>query len=127
MKTSEMIAMLEKNPKLKFKTQDVIGVKAVEYNVVGIINNRLCWLKEDGTRGNDYLINILFFDTDWQLVREPVPVWEAIKALKEGKRIKGVFKDEGEVVFEPNPPGYMYIKDILSGTWYILDEQEGER
>lgn len=114
MKTSEMIAMLEKNPKFKF---EAINPVHPESHIAGITNNVLCWNGDISfplrlNFGNDY-------EHDWQLVREPVPAWEAVKAFCEGKSVSYVtpegdeWKFEKQVLYESNR--------LINSTWYIND------
>ena len=110
MKTSEMIAMLEKNPKLSFKGEEYVfnSIKSPE--------------------GVSFTLDFLLKDIDWQLIREPVPVWEAIKALTEGEIIK----------CEMNAFDWFYLSPekierggtefdmswIKKGKWYIKEDNQ---
>ncbi len=78
MKTSEMIAMLEKNPKLRFTSGGEISTMEA-----------IC------RSGNIELYHIpaelryeFRRDRDWQLVREPVTWQEALQAWIDGKEIE---------------------------------------
>lgn len=129
MKTSEMIAMLEENPKLKFETFDEnlnirrrVWVTDSGYFKYGIIDQegnepRECYLP----LGLAFWGNIHLF-TDWTLVRKPVPVWEAIKAWKEYGTIKCIH-DGKEYVFGTTTAFDSHIawRLICYGTWYIED------
>lgn len=126
MKTWEMIAMLEKNPKLRFTDNSLVGADYLA-NVVGMYNNRLSWIRPNGEVFNDFPVTIKNMNLDWELVREPVPVWEAIKAfVMEGKNISCV-ADGSEVKFTIKcNADYKHAFSnvfILTGTWYI---EEGE-
>lgn len=121
MKTSEMMAMLEENPNLKFEFKG----HTVTVGVGGFLSMSYHEGYSSGPHGNLAIKN-----ADWQLVREPVPVWEAIKAWKEGRTItvncsecnyspiqKCSFKGSDE-------PKDFCDEAMRNGTWYI-DEQEG--
>lgn len=123
MKTSEMIAMLEDNPKLKFRRETFDPVAFITLDVFGHLING--YTKEPW--------NIVLSSCDqvidnWQLVREPVPVWEAIKAVTEGKTAVCEYTQE----YNPVVRAFRFSKDdlkgfafhadlIISGTWYIED------
>ena len=110
MKTSEMIAMLEKNSKLRFKRSMYKQGIIYGVNIAGGIG------AIDGTLG------VISITDDWELVREPVPVWEAVKALYEGKKITCHKKGCGNgCAFdgEENRTEEMDYDCIATGTWYI--------
>jgi hypothetical protein len=125
MRTSEMIAMLEKNPKLRFKATEWKDRTVLSLNEEGRIQL---------TNGHDtepyaaevvlrYLTNLF----DWEIVQEPVPVWEAVKAYYEGKQVtckcKGCKRFDG-CIYQIRPNGKDLCREgILNGTWYI---EEGE-
>jgi len=122
-KTSEMIAMLEKNPKLRFvkSTWKDYANLIVDDNKIVLINSKEGYVF---ARGDRVLVH-LDIDADWQLVREPVPVWEAIKAYCEGKKAYCVFKTFGD------KEGRFYLQGsdnwgfsgslLTEGKWYIED------
>ena len=85
MKTSEMIAMLEENPNLKFININNNGVEIIDGILVYPYYNNHHELQKDDL----FLItqNILKL-ADWQLVREPVPWQEAIQAYIDGKEVE---------------------------------------
>jgi len=109
-----MIAMLEENPKLKFKRQR---------------NGDIYELGENGfvsTVGRSGLSANMRIDDDWQLIREPVPVWEAIKALTEGKKtVECEYKPAYKAIYSNRMSDLaaIPIDNIKNGTWYI---REGE-
>lgn len=122
MKTSEMIAMLEKNPKLRFTRSRV----AFGYGgSVHCDQGRLC-----GANGTtyDFILNIKNEPMDdWQLVREPVTWQEALQAAIDGKRIvcedcEGCFSGSkcshnGKKVIAH---GFtLCLRQLQAGTWYI--------
>ena len=119
MKTSEMIAMLEKNPELKFESKkgSSYSTNLTASSSLGTID-----IMRDGIR--EWVS--VGIDRDWQLVREPVPVWEAIKALCEGKLIWVEMPDGTSERFPCNPYsdwcrkiGY---KQITQGKWFIEED-----
>ena len=126
MKTSEMIAMLEENPKLKFvkSTWKDNANLIVDDNKIVLINSKEGYVFAHGDR---VLIH-LDIDADWQLVRDPVPVWEAIKAVTEGKSIScenavcghgGKFR---KCYFHSGESAMICaLHGITQGTWYIED------
>jgi hypothetical protein len=117
MKTSEMIAMLEKNPGLKFRRPGYITDKCL-----CVIDGRIKW---NFTKDSP---NIGFHD-DWQLVREPVQAWEAVKAFTEGKTIacEGLACRQRRCTFnrDKNIGTFCMDQGILGGTWYIEEPANG--
>ena len=123
MKTSEMIAALEKNPKLIFPNGDFCLFRQ---------GDKILLQGKDGTG-----VPMILFDmtTDWQPVREPVPVWEAIKAYVEGKNISCAYeegweqypKNKNEVIFTHKEyEGVGFTSHLLlNGIWYIEDNPHG--
>ena len=123
MKTSEMIAMLEKNPKLSFKRKNREDIyKICDMGFLASIE------------GHSITPN-LRLDDDWQLIREPVPAWEAIKAYVEGKNISCAYeegweeypKNKNEVIFTHKEyEGVGFTSHLLlNGIWYIEDNPHG--
>lgn len=122
--TWEVMKMLSKNPKLIFETVET------EYeHMTFFIDDCGCYaLTEKGKKRNLESSGNLNPNDKWQLVREPVPAWEAIKAWKENlARIKCIF----------NGKEYFFDKDMIlgttialgwicSGTWYILEDPTHE-
>jgi hypothetical protein len=113
MKTSAMITMLEKNPNLRFSVITLIG-----QDTVGMASGHLAYEKS----GNDVHINPVFLAFDWSLVREPVPVWEAIKAYLQDD--KTVYCENGGVCGpcykDPiTNNGFGCLKGLRHGEWYI--------
>jgi hypothetical protein len=101
MKTSEMIAMLEKDPTLKFwSPQTPID----SYLYVDRYRRITPTIKES---------------EDWKIVLEPVPVWEAIKALKEGQTVTCKCKDCIEPCVLPRHFDVFCSEGIQEGVWYI--------
>ena len=130
MKTSEMIAMLEKNPKLKFE-QLGEDKEPGSFIYVGA-RNIIRW---GGRNQEDNPLNIVLKPeySDWQLVREPVPWHEALQAWAERKTIK--CNREGQTTTRYSNKetklndqyGFSLERDeILTGTWYICKDSPDE-
>lgn len=128
MKLSEAIAMLEKNPKLRFKRyNDYIFCNSsgfIYFERLSCIGGQP--IPKDYSGGN-FEGNVTVYQ-DWQLVREPVPWQEAIQAALDGKRVicegcKGcspkfqcLNRDRGII----GKGGWNPCLDqIKTGTWYI--------
>lgn len=116
MKTSEMIAMLEENPKLRFnrKNWDLschVYVSTSEIGMIKFFNS-----------ASDHVFYT--HHDDWQLVREPVPVWEAIKALWEGKNLVCELENEDKFTVRGRKDYCHMIskKALQTGKWFIEDE-----
>jgi len=129
MKTSEMIAMLEKNPKLVFS--QISGNREI---FVGVhkTGHFIQWCKYNGEiRKEDLPARLRFFGNvhtngEWQLVREPVPAWEAIKAYMEGKVICCEMTPSTNAFHlsleKTNSAWNRFDMEWLQhGTWYIKD------
>jgi hypothetical protein len=121
MKTSEMIAMLEKNPNLKFKGTNWSDGSILQLDLFGhitIINpkNKIC---------PETVLNYLPSKTDWEIVCEPVTWQEAIQAWAEGKTVKCVLNSfyEGYIFNDfhckANTQTILSKDMIKGGTWYI--------
>jgi len=120
MKTWEMIKMLSENTKLRFDALVeypgyIQAMQVFKYGnaiALNIKDGSPKFLTMDG--------NIMA--ADWQLVREPVPVWEAIKALMADKKsIRGVNRF-GEFVISPEhleSTQKLAISNLKDCLWYI--------
>ena len=111
MRTSEMIAMLEENPKLRFTTKRYgNGTDEITVSELGYIGFAKFCISA--------YINI---DDDWQLVREPVTLEVAIRAWANGKGI--YVKKDGLVSSRYHKAGQPNIvitpSQVLTGKWYI--------
>ena len=125
MKTSEMIAMLEKNSGLRFKVKPYSDGE-LKYDEVCLINGALCW---GGNPSYPLRITIGEYNLNWQLVREPVPWQEAIQAVLDGKTV--TCECEECTCTNINPSNCIYdldgdicIKGIKIGTWYIYNDAD---
>ncbi len=106
MKASEMIAMLEANPKLKFEN-----------------NGGQVWgMRKDGTHAG--IISSIGFtpkialDDNYELIQEPVTFMEAAQALSEGKTVR--CNCNGRVsTYKSRQVSQIALNYILHGTWYI--------
>jgi len=113
MKTSEMIALLEENPKLRLISE---GNHEISGKIIMSCDDR-DFLTPEGINSN---IRFLSLKRDWELIREPVPVWEAIKALCEGEKVHCELNGH-QGYFLPNPNGHINMEELLEGKWYIND------
>jgi hypothetical protein len=130
-RTSEAIAMLEQNPKLKLKNSSGSILYLGEYGHLKIKHpSNTRWEGIDG--------NVTPSD-EWELVQAPVSFMEAVKAYSEGKTIRcefigyngkkytAIYDDKKEnskynrlvdnnsdVVSDP-----VCCEEILNGTWYV--------
>ncbi len=127
MKAYEMMAMLEKNPKLRFKKSTWS-----DGNLIGIEDGKIKMLFGSGEEwnkhepGNKYYYACEFLVkgwSDWELVRKPVPSWRAIKALSEGEIVKVVTPDKHEYILDPQDNECISTYTLLNGTWFI---EEGD-
>ena len=132
MKTSEMIAMYETNKcpeKLKFVS---LGGK------IELRDGILTWINS----GKPLTLNLCGHNLngpghttagtidkyDWTLVREPVPVWEAIKAFVEGKTIRcDMVSCGGSFCLSIKGTGGNNFSTawLEHGKWYIEDSPHG--
>lgn len=123
MKTSEMIAMLEKDPSLKFtRSKCTFGYGGSLHlengRLYGKSGDSYPFVLDDRNRPMD----------DWQIVREPVPVWDAIKALCEGKTVEcEMVSGYGDNFYlrpemlDQSDPEFFHMSWIRKGKWYIND------
>jgi hypothetical protein len=134
--TSEAIAMLEKNPRAKLKT--TLGGNKYELLVDGKNNNYFVFNVytkygekiSSSTGGGGFNYNIPT-DLKWELIQQPVPFMEAVKAYSEGKTVECECEYMEKRIYEPktyktptmkdqygdNPS----IKEMLEGKWYIKE------
>jgi hypothetical protein len=122
-KTSEAIAMLEKNQKLRFVVSDDPLASGHKFLTVGALKRLEC------TTTKFSLNNEVFLDTEWELVQQPVSFMEAVKAYSEGKTIrceinaeKYIYKPLGEDCYnavKDDENIAVSAKEILEGRWYV--------
>jgi len=126
-----MIAMLEKNPKLRFKGDKWIDGSVLQLDKEGHIEI----VSYPGNRiSAETVLAYIPSRINWTLVREPVPVWEAIKAYVEGKNIScnyeeswdGYPKKKSEILFTHKEyEGVGFTSHLLlNGIWYIEDSPD---
>jgi hypothetical protein len=129
-KTSEAIAMLEKNPNLQFKSipKPYMTPSVLKYdNYKGIQVTTLDSKLDVCYRVND----------EWELVRQAISIQEAARLFdEEGKTVICEYPDfnnKTNIVscpFKPEKYGGMKSSDeitfymINSGTWYVEDSNE---
>lgn len=136
MKTSEMIAMLEKNPKLKFKNFKGDIETTVTIGHYGYFMNSV---KRNGEVVDNSKPAYNFFgnfkaDSDWQLVPEPISWQEALQAVLDGKTVvcencpgccyhDCEFKKKHTLILKSSksndPCTAFCMEQIQGGTWYI--------
>jgi len=133
-KTSEMMAMLEKNPKLRFRCNGPGGT------VHFVTTSHEKYYKQEalfqGMVRTDEIDKSLppglrFFgnvaiDSEWELVPQPVPWQEALQARLDGKTVKVDCPDCGgdadSCVFEPTQDKESVCFSALKeGTFYIIE------
>lgn len=122
MKTSEMIAMLEENPKLRFKVTPYSETN-VRFDNVRLVDGILCW---EGNPGYPLRIVIGGYHRNWQLFPQPVTWQEALQAVLDGKTVtcecnicvsgpdKCIYESKCDICTE----------GIKSGTWYIKGDAD---
>lgn len=122
MKTSQMIAMLEQNPGLKFKAYTCLNHEAgIEMQTrEGYDGKVLCFDDCELT------INEITLKYDWTLIPQPVPWQEALQARLDGKTVKVDCPDCGgdadSCVFEPTQDKESVCFSALKeGTFYIIE------
>jgi hypothetical protein len=116
--TGEVITMLELNPKLEFRC---VKGNTGEYETISVNHGRMCW----GGDNRYPLFIVVEKPLEWELIQQPIPFMEAVKAYSEGKAIRcewnGGYK-------EYLPCGLKCVNttfaanDILNGKWYIKEE-----
>ena len=114
MKTSEMIAMLENDPKLRFTSG---GEKSTMEAICRSGNIELYYIPAE-------LKYEFRSDRDWQLVREPVTWQEALQAWVDGKTIKCEYPPNdmkliSTTFFPKNLTSTPTREALITGTWYI--------
>ena len=127
MKTSEMFAMLEKNPKLTFVCRN--GDNEYFMTSETVFNTYYkSYAKKNGQvitqRGEGDFFGNINFDDNWQVIREPVPSWEAIKALSEGKSIEWHSDNDREILCfskndKPESEWAVNLNIFFTGKWYV--------
>jgi hypothetical protein len=123
-KLSEVIAMLEKNPELRFIR------KASNFHE----NDVEFFLKNGRFRTNsntDAFMAANLFNWEFELIQQPVTFIEAVKAYAEGKTIRCEFGNI-DYIYKPTELSGRLVdqnkiaigeSEILEGTWYI---EEGD-
>lgn len=125
--TSEAIAMLEKNPKLRFESKIDEETCLIWADSEGYILTKF-----DGTyEGFDGNIKV---NTEWKLIQQqPVDFLTAVKAYSEGKTIRCERPHNfftfttcvGDALnFFESGNHILNCADVLEGTWYVEDSNE---
>jgi hypothetical protein len=119
-KTSEMIAMLEENPKLRFITEKGTEDEATCY----LVSDEIC------VEGND---EYLYITDTWQLIEQPkeVDFMTAVKDFEEDNIIYcehdgiiRVYKNDYNGLLDKHRCG-VTPGEIIEGKWYIGDRNGG--
>jgi hypothetical protein len=129
--TSEAIAMLEKNPKLRFKNQENYGLSVNEDNGCLILKHYSNIISDNN---NIRIADCNKFKADeWELIQQPVPVLEAIAAYYHGTTIRceingfiHVYQklSGSDVRMKDTTGDTIGAGEILYGTWYVEDSNE---
>ena len=131
--TSEAIAMLEKNPKLVFEDEVRVCGDIGTGKRVRMWVNSCHEIKIDGVSvGVRYGLNT---NDEWELIQQPIPFMEAVKAYSEGKTIRCErrnmsfkFDPRGNIsklnIFETDNGAILSCIDVIEGTWYVEDSNE---
>jgi hypothetical protein len=136
-KTSEAIAMLEKNPKAKYIS--MCGGNKYELSAGGMTGNYFVFTAYNRNNekiepdipagGFNYNIPV---DLEWELIQEPVDFLTAVKAYSEGKTIRSEQEDGASEIysckcgiismFEGEKGTILNCKEVLKAKWYIEGE-----
>jgi hypothetical protein len=125
---SQVIAMLEENPKLKFESNDGFTMATTGGGLLRL------------ERGKECSINLNVRITGecadtWTLVQQPIPFLEAVQAYAEGKDVECHIDGRTRKYKRENcicDHGYnmssngrlMTTGEILYGVWYISEKEE---
>jgi hypothetical protein len=129
-KTGEAIAMLEKNPKLRFKNQENYGLSVNEDNGCLILKYYSDIISDNN---NIRIADCNKFKADeWELIQQPVDFLTAVKAYSEGKTIRSEQEDGASEIysckcgiismFEGEKGTILNCKEVLKAKWYIEGE-----
>ena len=130
-KTSEAFAALEANPKIKLenhnrKKRTVISISPYGYFIANVFVDGV---EVDPIKGAYNFFGNFTPESVWTLVREPVPVWEAIKALTEGKAIQCEMTSGGSFWLNPKDlevsAKLFNLGWLKDGRWFIEDSPHG--
>ena len=127
LKTSEAFAALEANPKIKLENHNGNKRTVISIGLYGyfIANVFVDGVEVDPIKGAYNFCGNFTPESIWTLVREPVPVWEAIKAYCEGKKAYCVFKTfgdkEGRFYLQGSNNWGFSGKLLTEGKWFIED------
>lgn len=119
MKTSEMIAMLERNPKLEFrgKMWDDNDRRYFGVDAEGIMR----FFPENS--------GVLYVGGEfWEVTKQPesISAWVAIKALQDGKTIHCMIGTE-RFTYEPDSVYYIPNTHIKYGKWFVKEDNFWKR
>jgi hypothetical protein len=138
-KSSEAIAMLEQNPKLKLvcgsspKHELYVDGGYLQYDSYTLSGTPI----SKDLPGAWFSDNIKIQDK-WELLQQPIPFMEAVKAYSEGKTIYCMVGSEPKTKYTYNPNMGSCFKpmkalenneaigalEMLKGIWYVEDSNE---
>jgi hypothetical protein len=132
MKTSAMIAMLEKNPNLRFKrptwdSDTSIGIK--DDAIQMLTKTGEVWTYSGSKSNTDRFVAACLqigVGGGWELIQEPVAWQEAMQAWAEGKTVRCVFENQQGAIYvfksfhaKAETSTNLSRDMITKGTWYI--------
>jgi hypothetical protein len=131
--TGEAIAMLAENPELRFR--DDIGSVITTSKTT----KKIVWEKNATQSEEDFIMYNRALNCDnlhikWELIQQPIPFMEAVKAYSEGKTIRCeldgmrtqtyVWGTDSGFKNIRNNYGAVAAEEILNGKWYVEDSNE---
>jgi hypothetical protein len=124
-RTWEVLEALSKNPELKFVRK---AVRCNENDVEILVDNGA--VKTEFGHNPLLICNLLKWE--WELIQQPVPFMEAVKAYSEGKTIRCecncftapvvciyTIRGGNGAMFEDENNHVLTTGEILHGKWYI--------
>ena len=81
---------------------------------------------------NGFPLKLALVNTEWELIQQPIPFMEAVKAYSEGKTIRCeglsgftyIYKRCCGDDFRDTNGSAPCVGEILEGTWYVEDSNE---
>jgi hypothetical protein len=111
---SEMIKEYENGYTGQFK--DTSTSYRVEY-----VHDCLYWIDKDNKEDSVISISSMNFRLKFTKIDKEVPVHEAIKALKEGKKIYNIVDGLTSEYSNTKPDLLFNVKELISAKWYIRE------
>jgi hypothetical protein len=126
-KTWEMVKMLTENPDMQFKK--------VSDGLIFKCGTKISNCKEVGRYISQASGECALLTDEWELVQQPIPFMEAVKAYSEGKTIRcewegrtnnwvSIYKNGSLYKDMKECDGPICAKEILNGKWYVEDSHE---